>query len=402
MRIALIGDGQSPHLLKWARALAAAADVELWVASSRGFAPGFDALVAPEQRLALNFNTATGGGNGALLASLPRLGAWLRHVDADWLHAHYLTSHGTLAWLAKRIWRLRARIVGSAWGSDILVTPQRSRSHRWLTQRVLRACTLTTSDSRVMTAHMRELGAAEIMTFAFGLEAMPTEPGPKEPWLFFANRGLEPLYRPARVLAEFAALAAAFPQARLVMANAGSLGADLPRQARALGLSVGAGELALDASGVSGVSDASGASGASGASEASADAASVAPSVHAQVEFVGRLDSAAQARCYDRAQWYLSLPESDSVAVSVLEAMAHGCIPLLSDLPANRELVDAGQNGLIVAETGLAAGDLPVLRARAGSIARANRAWIAQYGLFTPAVTRFLARLRELSISPSP
>lgn len=368
MRIALIGDAESPHLLKWARALTAAADVELWVASSRGFAPGFDALVAPEQRLALNFNAATRGGNAALLASLPRLGAWLRRVDADWLHAHYLTSHGTLAWLAKRLWRLRARIVGSAWGSDILVTPQRSRGYRWVTQRVLRACSLTTSDSRVMTARMQELGAAEVMTFAFGLESMPADPGPKDPWLFFANRGLEPLYRPARVLAEFAAIAAANPAARLVVANVGSLSADLPRQARALGLTVGEGDRR---------------------EEVGADPV--------QVEFVGRLDATEQALCYARAQWYLSLPESDSVAVSVLEAMAHGCIPLLSDLPANRELVDAGQNGLIVAEAGLAVGDLPVLRARADAIARANRAWIGQYGLFAPAVASFLARLRELN-----
>ena len=44
------------------------------------------------------------------------------------------------------------------------------------------------------------------------------------------------------------------------------------------------------------------------------------------------------------------LPRSDSVAVSVLEAMAHGCVPLLSDLPANRELVRSGENGLILAD----------------------------------------------------
>jgi L-malate glycosyltransferase len=61
-----------------------------------------------------------------------------------------------------------------------------------------------------------------------------------------------------------------------------------------------------------------------------------------RVVFVGRLDAGTQAGWYDRAQWYLSLPQSDSVAVSVLEAMAHGCIPILSDLPANRELVDSG------------------------------------------------------------
>ena len=99
MRLVLLGDGESPHLLKWARALAP--QVELWAASSRGFAPGWDGLVPPERRLALATRSHFDGGNGALLRQLPRLAHWLRSVRADWIHAHYLTSHGTLAWLAK-------------------------------------------------------------------------------------------------------------------------------------------------------------------------------------------------------------------------------------------------------------------------------------------------------------
>ena len=51
MRLVLLGDGESPHLLKWARALAP--QVELWAASSRGFLPDWDGLVPPERRLAL-------------------------------------------------------------------------------------------------------------------------------------------------------------------------------------------------------------------------------------------------------------------------------------------------------------------------------------------------------------
>jgi glycosyltransferase involved in cell wall biosynthesis len=362
VRIALIGDAQSPHLLKWTRALVAADDVELWAASSRGFLPAFDALLPRERRLALNFDPAHGGGNVALLASLPELGAWLRRVDTDWLHAHYLTSHGTLAWLAKRLWRLRARIVGSAWGSDILLTPERSGAYRWLTQHVLRACTLTTSDSLHMAQRMRELGATEVMTFPFGLEAMPPEPGPKESWLFFANRGLEPLYRPERVLALFAAVAAVEPEARLVVANEGSLAGRLAAQARGLGLSVGK----IGAAG--------------------------------QVQFVGRQEGDAQARWYARAQWYVSLPESDSVSVSVLEAMACGCIPILSDLPANRELVRDDGNGLILRE-GESPGRarLNAVLHRAGEIERVNRAWVQANALFEPCVQRFLARLREIS-----
>jgi glycosyltransferase involved in cell wall biosynthesis len=354
MRLVLIGDGESPHLLKWARALAAVPGLELWAVSSRGFAPGFDAVLPAAHRLALDTRPDAGGGNVALLRTLPRLAPWLRRVRPDWLHAHYLTSHGTLAWLALRLFRVPGRLVGSAWGSDILVTPQRGAPWRWLTRRVLAACALTTSDSQVMAARMRELGAAEVMVFPFGLEAMPPAPAGKDPELVFANRGLEPIYRPQRVLQVFAAMAAQRPALRLVVANDGSLRAALEAQAQAMGL--------VD-----------------------------------RVQFVGRLGADAQARWYVRAQWYLSLPASDSVAVSVLEAMAHGCIPLLSDLPANRELVRSGDNGLILADDTLpAAADLQVLQRRADTVAGDNRAWVRQHALFAPAVQAFVERLRQL------
>lgn len=354
MRIALIGDGDSPHLLKWARALAAEPGVELWAASSRGFMAGFGAAVPLSRRLALDTEPDAAGGNVALLRRLPALARWLRRVDADWLHAHYLSSHGTLAWLAIRLWRLRARMAGSAWGSDILVTPQQSTLMRAVTSRVLGACDVTTSDSEHMAGRMRMLGAREVMVFPFGLEAMPPEPGPKEPALFFANRGLEPIYAPQRVLTLFAALD--WPEARLVIANDGSLREALVVQAAASGLGN-------------------------------------------RVRFVGRLPADEQARWYARAQWFLSLPISDSTSVSVLEAMAHGCIPLLSDLPANRELVGNSERGMIVGDgAALHRIDLQPLLDRGPSIAAANRQWVQSNALFAPAVRRFVERLRQ---SPS-
>ena len=352
MRLVLLGDGDSPHLLKWARALAVA-EVEVWAASSRGFAAGFDDVVPPTRQLALATTPRFEGGNVALLRTLPRLAAWLRRVRPDWVHAHYLTSHGTLAWLAMRLLGAPGRLAGSAWGSDILVTPQRGVAWRWVTSRVLRACELTTSDSQVMAARMRELGAREVMVFPFGLEAMPPLPGLKDEWQFFANRGLEPIYAPQRVLAQFVALAGT--DGRLEMANEGSLRAALAQHAAALGV---------------------------------AD----------RVDFVGRLDTTAQAAAYGRARWYLSLPSSDSVSVSVLEAMAHGCIPILSDLPANRELVQDGVNGLIVPACGL----LPraamlAFTPQADAAAARNHRWVQQHALFAPCVAAFVARLRQLA-----
>lgn len=355
MRLVLLGDGESPHLLKWARALAP--QVELWAASSRGFSPEFDALVPAARRLALDTRPDFEGGNASLLRHLPRLAAWLKAARPDWIHAHYLTSHGTLAWLATRLLGAPGRLVGSAWGSDILVTPDRSPLLRWLTTRVLRACVLTTSDSQVMADRMRALGAGEVMTFPFGLEALPPAPGAKQDHLVFANRGLEPIYDPCRVLQLFAGLAAAWPDARLVVANTGSLAPTLQQQAAALGLAE-------------------------------------------RVHFIGRVDATTQAGWYAQARWYVSLPTSDSVSVSVLEALAHGCIPLLSDLPANRELVRHGDNGWIATGSSLpTVADLQPLLERADAIAAANHAWVAENALFGPSVSAFLARLRALDAS---
>lgn len=363
MKLVLIGDGESPHLLKWARALAAVPGLTLFAASSRGFTEAFEALVPADRRLVLGTDPRHGGGNVAVLMTLPRLGRWLAEIDADWLHPHYLTSHGTLAWAARRGWRLRAQIVGSAWGSDILVTPNQGWAYRWLTTRVLQACTLCTSDSQHMSGRMRELGAGEVMTFPFGLEALPKQNVRKTDWLFFANRGLEPLYRPERVLATFAAIAALKPEARLVVANDGSLRPALEVQARALGL---------------------------------AD----------RIEFVGRLDAKAQGTHYARARWFLSLPASDSVSVSVIEALAHECLPLLSDLPANHELLAEGQRGLVLAEGVEADGPALVLRleallAEGEGVGAANRDWVARHALFPPAVRRFVDRLKALQAPAS-
>lgn len=357
-RYVLVGDGQSPHLLKWAQALREVAGprLALHLVSSRGALPDLEALVPPERRLLLHTQPRASGGNIGLLAHLPRVARWLRQVQPQVLHAHYLSSHGTLAWLARILWRVPGVFVASAWGSDILVAPQRSALMRLITSRVLRACDLSTSDSQHMAERMRELGARSVSVFPFGLPALPdpAPPGLREPHRWFSNRALEPWYRIDRVLDLFAAVAATDPQAHLVVAHEGSCRAALERQAHALGLSE-------------------------------------------RIAFVGRLNAERQDEEYRRAQWYLSLPETDSVSVSVLEAMAHGCIPVLSDLPANRELVQQGVNGWILNTASDFCAARPGLLGRAAEIAAHNREWVAQHGVFAPCVARFLD---ELPLAP--
>ena len=75
--------------------------------------------------------------------------------------------------------------------------------------------------------------------------------------------------------------------------------------------------------------------------------------------------------------------------------------PILSNLPANRELVRSDVNGWVLKQRGVPgpaelALVLESLLARGDAIAVANHAWIAEHAMFDPAVARFLARLQQL------
>jgi L-malate glycosyltransferase len=371
VKLVLLGDGESPHLLKWARALAQhpATRNGLHAASSRGFLPAFDAVVPATRRLALNTQPKVQGGNVAVLRALPRLARWLHGVRPDWVHAHYLTSHGTLAWLSQSMLGVPGQLASSAWGSDVLVTPAQSPMARWLLQRVLRASRLATCDAQQVAQRMQAFGAPEVMVFPVGLEQLPPPPDvqAKEPGLWFANRGLEPIYAPLRVIDTFAALLAHSPAGmpmRLVVAHDGSMREAMQQHAQQLGV---------------------------------AD----------RIAWTGYLDAASQAAWYTRAQGYLSVPTSDAVAVSLLEAMAHGCVPMVSKLPANEELVQDNDNGIVMQNDSPAGRQDAAQRwwamaPRASDVAARNRAWVAQHAMFEPCVHRFVERLLTLQSGPSP
>jgi glycosyltransferase involved in cell wall biosynthesis len=71
-------------------------------------------------------------------------------------------------------------------------------------------------------------------------------------------------------------------------------------------------------------------------------------SLTARVEFAGALgkrDVASRLKTHDV---YVSLTRSDGVSSSLLEAMATGIVPIVSDIEANRVWIVDGENGLLV------------------------------------------------------
>lgn len=67
-----------------------------------------------------------------------------------------------------------------------------------------------------------------------------------------------------------------------------------------------------------------------------------------QVSWVGRIDNEKLPDYLAKAQIYIAVPETEGVSASLFEAMACGCFPIVTDLPANRAFIDQGKNGLLI------------------------------------------------------
>ncbi|MEM0447935.1 MAG: glycosyltransferase [Thermoplasmata archaeon] len=66
------------------------------------------------------------------------------------------------------------------------------------------------------------------------------------------------------------------------------------------------------------------------------------------IDFVGRIPNESLPELLKQHFIYLSVPETEGVSSSLMEAMASGCIPVVTDLPGNRAFIKPGYNGELV------------------------------------------------------
>jgi glycosyltransferase involved in cell wall biosynthesis len=294
VRIAFLADASLPHTQRWVNHFARRGHDCLLVSLEPGATAGGVRVLRLQDRPALpRFLRYT--------LELPRVARALRAFAPDVVNAHFVPNYG---WLAVRA-GVRPLVVTTL-GSDVLTVPARGPLHRWRTRYVLQRCDAVTADARMLADAVRTFGVPEsrILTVPFGIEAarfaVPAVRLPA-PIVLLSTRRLEPVYDVETLLEAWSRLDPPERDAlRLRVAGSGSRAGALRDRGAPLG-----------------------------------------------VEFVGWLAQAELDRELGAAHVYVSTSRSDSTSVSLLEAMAAGCFPVVSDLEANREWVASGSTALL-------------------------------------------------------
>jgi glycosyltransferase involved in cell wall biosynthesis len=70
--------------------------------------------------------------------------------------------------------------------------------------------------------------------------------------------------------------------------------------------------------------------------------------ISSSVQFLGWVMHGEMPKLLSRADIYISTSLDDGTSVSLLEAMASGAFPIVTDIPSNREWISDGENGFLV------------------------------------------------------
>lgn len=296
-RLLLLGDARQVHLKRWARYFGEAGfEVLSFSLEQPDSYPGSLKHVRMPDLLPKFLR---------YLLCVPAVKDLAHQFKPHVVNAHFVPNYGMIASVLRRKpWVL------STWGSDIMTDPHKSPFHRMRTRWVLKRADYVTSDAQVMTERIREMGVTNdrVLTFPYGVDLDRFRPretqldgGPR----IVSNRKLEPVYSVSTIIDAFPAIRETFHQATLTVAGDGDLRADLLTRAER--------SIARRA-----------------------------------IVFVGDVDHWRMPALLRDHQLYVSTSLSDTTSVSLLEAMACGLFPIVSDIPANREWIEDGVNGALV------------------------------------------------------
>jgi glycosyltransferase involved in cell wall biosynthesis len=304
-----------------------------------------------------------GAGRLGILFARGAVGKLVAAIQPDVVHAFYLTSYGFLATGARGV-----PILASATGTDLFGAPELAAwlgpLRRRLGRIAVRGASHVHSVAEHMNARLIEWGAnpAAITTFPRGIDLARFRFAPRSdiaapPIRVLCNRKLEPVYDPEPFVRALGIVKRRGVHLRASMAGDGPMRSRVVEWIREEDLGR---EVTLEG-------------------------------------FVGEERLRALHRASDL---YVSLSRSDSTSQSLLEAMASGVLPIVTDIAGNREWVTHRRDGYLVpvgdAEAVACAIEEAARDPDRESMAARARAAVLERASFEDTVTMVEEKLRAL------
>ncbi len=364
MKLCYIAPAENIHTYRWLQAFVARGhEVHLvTLPNETGNIPGVHLHPLPAGQPKLRFPIWT--------LTLRRI---LHQLQPDILHAHYLTRYG---WLAAATGF--HPLVLTAWGTDAYIDPQRSRLTRLLTPWMLQRADLVTVDATDLQTQVLTLKARpeRVVLVQWGVDTQVFTPQQNTAGLrtrlrleqrpiILSTRNLMPNYNQDIIIEALARVRQQLPTAVLLIkyntCNPDYL-AQLQEQIHRARL-------------------------------------------EEAVQFISAVPHHELAAYYAMADVFVSIATSDSTPVSLLEAMACGVPPVMSDLSAIQEWITPGKNGECVPArdpVALSTAILSILRhpERRAAMAAINRELVQTRASHTVEMDR-VARLYNNLVHPA-
>ena len=242
------------------------------------------------------------------ILNIRRVQKLIHKIHPDILHAHHVTSYGFLGACSHY-----HPFVITAHGSDILISPEKSFFFKMIVRYSFNKADLITTVAEHMKDRIDGLGIDRnrIHVFQYGIDLselnMLKKKENEDERLHYviSTRALRSLYNIEIILRAFPLVLTVHPHVRLKIVGDGPLRQKLMSLAHQLGL-------------------------------------------QSKVAFKGMLSHPEVIRELYDSSVYISMAPSDGCSLSLLEALATGTIPVVSDIPANREWITDGENGFLV------------------------------------------------------
>jgi glycosyltransferase involved in cell wall biosynthesis len=299
MKICYLANAQSIHTQRWARHFGIRGHDVTVISFEPAEIEGAEVIVLrrviPDRRL-------------NILLNISRVRRLVDDILPDILHAHYVTSYGFAGALTGK-----HPYIATAWGSDVLIEPEKSWIYRQMVRFNLSRADLITSMAPHMTDLLVKRGYAtvdKIINLPFGVDTNVFNPDKRtrqhenQPAIVVSTRRPDYGMDVDTFVKAVPLVLKAFDNIRFIITGEGPLRQSMEHLASELGVS-------------------------------------------GHIEFRGEITHQEMPELLGMADVFVSTSPSDGNNVSLNEAMACGAFPIATDIPANRAWIEPGKNGLV-------------------------------------------------------